>query len=69
MPRVPAYLRKHALGMLHGGMRTVDVSRAINYNVCTVRHLKQRYRETGRAVDCPSSGRQCLTTPAQDRYI
>ena len=41
MPRVPAHLCKHALGMLQGGMRTADVARAINCNVCTVRRLRQ----------------------------
>jgi transposase len=69
MPRVPAHLRERALGILHGGMRTADVSRAINYNVRTVRRLRQRYRETGRGADCPRSGRPRVTTPAQDRYI
>ena len=69
MPRVPAHLRKHALGMLQGGMRTVDVARAINCNVRTMRHLRQLYRETGRTADRPRSGRPCVTTPAQDRYI
>uniref|UniRef100_A0A674E0K0 Tc1-like transposase DDE domain-containing protein n=1 Tax=Salmo trutta TaxID=8032 RepID=A0A674E0K0_SALTR len=69
MPRVPAHLRERALGMLQGGMRTADVARAINCNVRTVRHLRQCYRETGRTADRPHSGRPCVTTPAQDRYI
>ena len=69
MPRVPAHLRERALGMLQGGMRTADVARAIYCNVRTVRCLRQRYRETGRTADCPRSGRPCVTTPAQDRYI
>ena len=69
MPRVPVHLRKHALGMLQGGMRTADVARAINCNVRTVRRLRQRYRETGRTADRPRSGRPRVTTPAQDRYI
>ena len=34
-PRFPAHLRERALGMLQGGMRTADVARAINCNVCT----------------------------------
>ena len=68
MSRVPAHLCEHALGMLQGGMRTADVARAINYNVHTVRRLRQRYRETGRAADRPCSGRPRVT-PAQDRYI
>ncbi|XP_070973394.1 uncharacterized protein [Oncorhynchus clarkii lewisi] len=66
MPRVPAHLRECALGMLQGGMRTADVSRAIKCNVRTVRRLRQRYRETGRTTDC---GRTHVTTPTQDRYI
>ena len=45
------------------------MSRAINYNVCTVRRLRQRYRETGRTADNPCSGRPRVTTPSQDRYI
>ena len=69
MPRVPAHLRERALGMLQGGMRTADVGRAINCNVCTVRRLRQRDRETGRTADRPRSGRPRVTTPAQDRYI
>ncbi|XP_071208068.1 uncharacterized protein, partial [Salvelinus alpinus] len=68
MLRVPAHLRERALGMLQGGMRTADVSRAINCNVRTVRRLRQRYRETGWTADCPRSGRPSVTTPAQDRY-
>ena len=46
MPRVPPHLRERALGMLQGGMRTADVARAINCNVCTVRRIRQSYRET-----------------------
>ncbi|XP_073689709.1 uncharacterized protein [Garra rufa] len=69
MPRVPAHQRERALGMLQGGMRTADVARAINCHVRTVRRPRQRYRETGRTADHPRSGRPCVTTPAQDRYI
>ena len=69
MPRVPAHLRERALGMLQGGMRTADVASTINCNVCTVRHLKQTYRETGQTADRPHSGRPRVMTPAQDRYI
>uniref|UniRef100_A0A8K9WZ05 Transposase Tc1-like domain-containing protein n=1 Tax=Oncorhynchus mykiss TaxID=8022 RepID=A0A8K9WZ05_ONCMY len=69
MPRVPAHLRERALGMLQEGMRTADVARAIHCNVCTVRRLRQCYRETGRTADHPRSGRPRVTTPAQDRYI
>ena len=69
MPRVPAHLRECALCMLQGGMGTADVARVINCNVHTVRRLRQRYRETGRTADHPCSGRPCVTTPAQDRYI
>ncbi|CDQ69205.1 unnamed protein product [Oncorhynchus mykiss] len=57
MPRVPAHLCERALGMLQGGMRTAHVARAIHCNVCTARHLRQRYRETGRTADRARSGR------------
>ena len=50
-------------------MRTADVARAKNCNVCTVIRLRQRYRETGQTADHPHSGRPRVTTPAQDRYI
>ena len=66
MPRVPAHLRECPVGMLHGGMRTADVARAINSIVRTVRRLGQRYREIGRTADRPRSGRPRVTTPAQD---
>ena len=69
MARVPAHLRERALDMLQGGMRIADVARAIHCNVRTVRHLRQRYRETGQTADCPRSGRPRVTTPEQDRYI
>uniref|UniRef100_A0AAZ3SX26 Transposase Tc1-like domain-containing protein n=1 Tax=Oncorhynchus tshawytscha TaxID=74940 RepID=A0AAZ3SX26_ONCTS len=55
--------------MLQGGMRTADVGRAMNCNVRTVRRLSQHYREAGRTVDHPRSGRPRVTTPAQGRYI
>ena len=61
-------VRERALGMLQGGMRTADVTRAINCNVRTVRCLRQHYRETGRTADRPSSGKPRVT-PAPDRYI
>ena len=54
---VSAHLREHALGMLHGGMRTTDAAKAIHCNVRTVRCLRQRYRETGRTAAPPHSGR------------
>ena len=69
MPRVPAHLCERALGMLQGGISTADVARAINCNVCTVRGLRQRYRETGRTSDRPRSGRPRVAIHAQDRYI
>ena len=69
MPRVPAHLREHALGMLQGGMRTVNVAGAINCNVHTVRRLRERYREAGRTAYRPRSGKPRVTTPAQDRSI
>uniref|UniRef100_A0AAZ3QHD6 Transposase Tc1-like domain-containing protein n=1 Tax=Oncorhynchus tshawytscha TaxID=74940 RepID=A0AAZ3QHD6_ONCTS len=55
--------------MLQGGVRTADMARAINCNVCTVRRLRKRDRETGWAADRPRSGRPRVTTPAQNRYI
>uniref|UniRef100_A0AAZ3PZW0 Transposase Tc1-like domain-containing protein n=1 Tax=Oncorhynchus tshawytscha TaxID=74940 RepID=A0AAZ3PZW0_ONCTS len=69
MPRIPAHLHERALGMLQGGMRTTDVARARNYNVRTVRRLRQRYRETGWTADRPRSCSPLVTTPVQDRYI
>ena len=69
MPRVPVHLWERALGMLQGGMRTVDVARAIHCNVRTVRSLRQRYRETRWTADHPCIGRPRVTTPAQDQYI
>jgi hypothetical protein len=68
MPRVPAHLCDLAFGMLQGDMRTADVARAINCNVCTMRRLRWRYRKTGQTADRPCSGRPCVITAAQDRY-
>ena len=69
MPRVPTHLLERALGMLQGVMRIADVASAINCYVCTVRRLRQRYRETEQTAGRPRSGRPRVTTPAQDRYI
>ena len=69
MPKVPTHLCERALAMLQGGVMTEDVARAINCNVRTVRRLRQRYNETGRAADRPRSGSPCETTPVQDQYI
>ncbi|KAF4089369.1 hypothetical protein AMELA_G00065560 [Ameiurus melas] len=61
MSKAPAHLREHAIDLLQGGMRTADVSRAINCNVCNIRHLRQCYRETGRTADRPYSGKLHVT--------
>ena len=45
------------------------MARAVNYNVHTVRRLRQGCRETGWTADRPHSGRLRVTTPAQDRYM
>ena len=36
---------------------------------CTVKSLREHYRETGRTADRPRSGRPHVTTPAQDWFI
>ena len=63
MPRVPA------LGMLQEGMRTADVTRAINCNVRTVRRLRQRYMESLSSVCVCVRMRACVHAYVREKEI
>ena len=68
MPRIPQNLRVRAIGMLHAGM-TIAVALNTGCSSRAIRHLRQRFQATGCTEDRPRSGRPCVTTRGQDRYI
>ena len=68
MPRIPQNLRKRATGMLNAGVTMNAVAMNTGCPTRAVRHLRQRFQETGRTEDRPCSGRPCVTTRGQDRY-
>ena len=55
--------------MLEAGASTEDVAAQDGSSVQAVRNLRRRFVQTGSTEDLPCSGRQRVTTPAQDRYI
>jgi transposase len=46
-----------------------NVTRHFGCNEQTIYRLQQRVRQTGSVNDRPRSGRLCITTPREDRYI
>ena len=69
MPRILQNLLGRAPGMLSAGMRMNAVAMNIGCSTRAIRHLRQRFKATGRTEDRPRSGRPLVTTRGQDRYI
>jgi len=69
MPRIPANLRERAIGPFQAGTGTAEVARVVGASVRAVRHLMNRFRQTGTVADRPRSGRPRVTTRAQDKHI
>ena len=55
--------------MLEAGASTEDVAAQVGSSVQAVRSLRWWFVQTGSTEDLPRSGRPCVTTLAQDRYI
>ena len=69
MPRLNNDERNQAIGMLNAGMSAIVVSRHFGCTRKTIERLQRRFRVTGNVVDRSRSGRQRVTTAADDRYF
>ena len=69
MPKLTSEQRAVAYGMIEAGRSCRDVARVFGVHHSTLSRNRIRYRETGRFVDRPRSGRPRVTIERQDRYI
>jgi transposase len=69
MPRLDPATRNIANGRLQAGESQNEVARTLNVNQCTISRLWNIFQQTGSTNDRQRSGRPCITTPGQDRYI
>ena len=69
MPRIPQYLRKHAIGMVNAGMMMNAVAMNIGCSTRVILHLRQGFQATERMDDRPHSGLSRITMCDQDCYI
>ena len=69
MPRLTIDERNQAIGMLNAGMSATVVSRHFGCTRKTIERLRRRFSVTGNVADSPRSGRQRVTTAANDCYI
>ena len=69
MPRLNNDERNQAIEMLNAGMSATVVSQHFGCTRKTIKRLRRRIRVTGNVADCPRSGRQRVTTAADDCYI
>jgi transposase len=53
----------------HAGQSQNEVAQTLNVNQSTISRLLTRCQQTGSSNDNTRSGRPCITTPGQDRYI
>ena len=69
MLRLYNYERNQAIGMLNAGMSATVVSRHFGCTQKTTKRLRRRFCVTGNVAYSSPSGRPCVTTAADDRYI
>ena len=69
MPRLNNDEQNQAIGIVNAGMSATVVSRHFGCTRKTIERLRRRFRVTGNVADRPRSGRPCVTTAAEDRYI
>ncbi|MGH0137549.1 UNVERIFIED_CONTAM: hypothetical protein FKN15_004873 [Acipenser sinensis] len=63
MPRLTEAQENNAIGHLEA------VAQRLNVSQSTIGRLWHGYQQCGTTLDCPGSGRQHVTTEAQDRFI
>ena len=69
MPRLNDDERNQTIGILNAGMSATVVSRHFGWTPKTIERLRRQFRVIGNVADRPQSGRSCVTTAADDRYI
>jgi transposase len=69
MPRLSLADRNQAIGMLQAGMSRGEVAAHFQCHRSTISALVRRQRERNDVTDRPRSGRPCVTTARQDRWI
>ena len=69
MPRLNKFNRERAIGMLDAGLSQGEVARCFGVYRTTINRPLDRLRTTQSTDDRPRSGRPCVTSHVQDRYI
>ena len=69
MPKLKHDERTQAIVTLNAGMSATVVSQHFGCTQKTIERLQRRFRVSGNVADRPLSGRPCVTTDADDRYI
>jgi transposase len=69
MPRLTAFQREVACGLLDQGLDAGVVARRLQCDVTTIMRLRRRVAATGYTADRTRSGRPRVTSSRQDRHI
>ena len=69
MPRLDPATRNIAIRPIQTGESQNQVTPTLNVNQSTISNLWNIFQQTGSTNDRQRSGRPCITTPGQDRYI
>lgn len=69
MARLSPEERWRAVGMVQMGATHAHVATTLGCARITITRLMRRYRQTGRTVDMPRSGRPRVTTANEDRHL
>ena len=69
MPGLNEAQRNNAISHLEAWESQSAIARQLNVSQSTIARLWHRYQQHGSSRDRPRSGRPCVTTPAQDRFI
>ena len=69
MPSLNIDEQNQAIWMLNAGTSATVVSRHFGCTRKTIKHLWRQCRVTGNIAYHPQSGRSCVTTAVDDRYI
>jgi len=69
MPRLTPEQRERAIGMKDMGATNTHIATTLACHRKTIENLFKRYRQTGRTIDRPRSGRPRVTSQQEDRHL
>ena len=69
MPRLSLVVKARAIGQLQAGVHQSEVAQTFGVHRSTKSRWRTKFHETGYVKGRPRSGRNRVTTPAEDRYI